>query len=249
MQRGTSRQTLPSARAAAFVALAAVLLAYYYVRERLPAPPLWFDVAFAAIVLIPAVLLLVWIALPLRRAGDALLAAAAAGAVLAFALDRLDQHVLSNFVKLGLVTALGWWVLRFFEEVSWAVLIAAIIPVVDSISVWRGPTHHIVTHNENVFSALSFAFPVPGKYRPGVGAFHLGLPDLLFFALFLGAAARWRLRAFWTWVGMAASFGLTLTLAKVFDVDGLPALPLLSAGFLLPNADLLWTRLRRPVRA
>jgi uncharacterized membrane protein YjjB (DUF3815 family) len=239
---------LGSARATAFVALAAALLVYYYERERLPVWPLWFDVAFAAIVLIPAVLLLVWLALPLRRAGDSLLVAAAAGAVLAFALDRLDQHILSNFVKLALVTALGWWVLRFFEEVSWAVLIAAIIPVVDSISVWRGPTHHIVTHSPNVFSALSFAFPVPGRYEPGRGAFHLGLPDLLFFALFLGAAARWRLRTNWTWLGMAASFGLTLTLAKWRNVDGLPALPLLSAGFLLPNADLLWTRLRRPAR-
>ncbi len=240
---------MTSARAAAFVALAAALLAYYYLRERLPAPPLWFDVAFAAIVLIPAVLLLVWIALPLRRAGNVLFVVALASALLAFALDRLDQHILSNFTKLAVVTALGWWVLRYFEEVSWAVLIAAIIPVVDSISVWRGPTHHIVTHNANVFTALSFAFPVPGRYEPGRGAFHLGLPDLLFFALFLGAAARWRLRVWWTWAGMAASFGLTLTLAKAFDVDGLPALPLLSAGFLLPNADLLWTRLRRPVRA
>jgi phosphoglycerol transferase MdoB-like AlkP superfamily enzyme len=133
--------------------------------------------------------------------------------------------------------------------VSWTVLIAAIIPVVDAISVWRGPTHHIVKHNENVFDALSFAFPVPGHYPGGGGAFHLGLPDLLFFALFLGAADRWRLRVAWTWLGMTASFGLTLALANHYDVAGLPALPLLAAGYLLPNADLLWTRLRRPVRA
>ncbi len=29
-------------------------------------------------------------------------------------------------------------------------------------------------------------------------------------------------------------------------VGGLPALPFLSVGFLAPNADLLWRRLRRP---
>jgi len=55
---------------------------------------------------------------------------------------------------------------------------------------------------------------------------------------------------------MTASFGLTLALATWWGVDGLPALPGISLGFLLPNADLLWRRLRpdrlasaRPERA
>jgi hypothetical protein len=36
-----------------------------------------------------------------------------------------------------------------------------------------------------------------------------------------------------------------MALATYFDVGGLPALPLLSLGFLLPNADLLWRAVRR----
>ena len=89
-----------------------------------------------------------------------------------------------------------------------------------------------------MFTTLSFAFPVWGDR----GAANLGLPDLLFFAVFLAATARWHLRVFWTWLVMALSFGATLALAVYGDVDGLPALPLLCLAFLGVNADLLLKR-------
>jgi hypothetical protein len=146
----------------------------------------------------------------------------------------------ANFAKLAAMTFLGWIFLRFFEELSWVVLVACIVPFVDSYSVWRGPTKTIVTTKPEVFDALSFTFPVPGQD----GGAKLGLPDLLFFALFLGAAARWNLRTGWTWVCLAASLGGTMALATWLNVDGLPALPLLAVGFLLPNADLLWRSVR-----
>ena len=76
----------------------------------------------------------------------------------------------------------------------------------------------------------------------------LGLPDLLFFALFLAAADQFRLRRQLTWLAMALSFGATLAGTYFLDVDGLPALPLLAIAFLLVNADLLW-RLFRARRA
>ena len=72
----------------------------------------------------------------------------------------------------------------------------------------------------------------------------LGPPDILFFGLFLAAAARFRLRIGWTWVAMAASFGTTLALAVWLELSGLPALPLLSLGFLIPNAALIWREIR-----
>jgi hypothetical protein len=72
----------------------------------------------------------------------------------------------------------------------------------------------------------------------------LGLPDLLFFALFLAAADRFGLRRRLTWLLMAASFGLTLAGTYFLVVDGLPALPLLAIAFLLANADLLWRQWR-----
>jgi hypothetical protein len=160
--------------------------------------------------------------------------------VLAVVLDQAHAHLPANFVKLGAMTALGWAFLQLFESISWVVLVACIVPVVDSYSVWRGPTQHIVKHQRHLFTTLSVAFPVPGEHA----AANLGLPDLLFFALFLGAAARWELRVGLTWVALVLSFGGTMALAVGFGVAGLPALPLLALGFLLPNADLLWRAIR-----
>jgi len=72
----------------------------------------------------------------------------------------------------------------------------------------------------------------------------LGLPDLLFFGLFLAAAERFRLRLRLTWLLMTASFGATLALTYFLYLGGLPALPLLAIGFLAANADLLWRAAR-----
>jgi len=66
----------------------------------------------------------------------------------------------------------------------------------------------------------------------------------VFFALFLGSAARWRLRVGWSWALMTASFGATIAIAVAWHRDGLPALPLLSLAFVLANADLLWRGVR-----
>ena len=44
---------------------------------------------------------------------------------------------------------------------------------------------------------------------------------------------------------MTGLLALTLIGTVVFDVRGLPALPAVCFGFLLPNADRLWHSLRR----
>jgi len=227
-------------RVAAFIALAAALGVYYAIHESLWSASLWWNVAFLACVLIPATFGLVYLALPLWRTPPLqLFLLGVAFVALAFILDFAGAEGASNFSKLAAMTAFAWAFLHLFEEVSWVVLVAVLVPWVDAYSVWRGPTHHIVTHERHVFTTLSFAYPVPGD----AGAANLGLPDLLFFALFLGAAARFKLRVFWTWIGLTASVGATMALTTQ-TVGGLPALPLLSLGFLLPNADLLWQALR-----
>jgi hypothetical protein len=229
-------------RVAAFVALAAAVGVYYGTHQRWFGLSLWWDIAWLCFALIPAVFGLVYLALPLWRTPSLWLLIAAGGfGALAVALQWSGAGPVANFAKLAAMTAIGWCFLRFFEELSWVVLVALVVPWVDSYSVWRGPTKTIVTEQPQVFSALSFTFPVPGQD----GGAKLGLPDLLFFALFLGASARFGLRPFWTWLCLTASLGGTMTLATAFDVGGLPALPLLSLGFLAPNADLLWRAVRR----
>jgi hypothetical protein len=228
-------------RAAAVLVLLSVLAFYYGVSEDLPGLSQWADVAFLALGLMPATLMLVWLALPLRESGPRELAFGALGLVaLTVVLEAAGLDVAANFVKVAAVAAVAWWFLGFFEALSWVLLVALLIVPVDAFSVARGPTKEIVENQPEVFNALSVSFPLPGQHSSA----QLGLPDFLFFSLFLAATARFGLRVGWTWLAMALSFGTTLALAVAFDVAGLPALPLLSAAFVLVNADLLWRAYR-----
>jgi hypothetical protein len=218
-------------RAAALLVLGTALGLYYAFHDRLWDAGLWGDIAFLAVVLIPACFALVWLVLPLRTSRW-LLAAAVGFGVLALLCHLAGWSTPENFCKL----------FGYFETLSWVVLVALIIPWVDAYSVFapHGPTNVIVNEHRHVFTTFSFAFPIPGE----AGAANLGLPDLLFFALFLGAAARFSLRPALTWLLMTLSFGGTLAIAAVWR-GGLPALPLLALSFLLANADLIWRQLRR----
>ena len=221
--------------------LGALLVAYYELVDHLWRSSLWWEIAWLDLVLIPAVFLLVWLVLPLWNQTRLLLPLALACAGVAVIAQHQHWHLLANFAKLAAYTCAGWAFLRLFEMLSWGVAIAAIIPFVDAVSVFlpKGPTHEIVNNHPQVYSAVAVAFVAPGG-----GAAGLGPPDILFFALFLAATVRWRLRPGWTWLAMTGMYSLTLVLANATDVNGLPALPFLSAGFLLANGDLLWRRLR-----
>jgi hypothetical protein len=217
-----------------------LLVVYYETSTSLWQWGLWGDVAWISCVLMPAVFALDLFALPLRNARG-ILPVGVAFAVLAAVLTHAGLDVSANFARLAAATLLGWWFLRFFESLSWVVIVAAIIPFVDSLSVWRGPTKTITTKHPHVFDVLSFAFPVPGEHA----AAQLGIPDLLFFALFLAAAARFRLHVVWTFVGMLVGLGLTIAATTEFETLGLPALPAIALGFLVPNGARIWTQLRR----
>jgi hypothetical protein len=181
-------------RASALLVLAALVGAYYGAVRDLPHASLWWEIAWLALMVIPAVCAFALLLLPLARMPVA--RSAAAGGVflvLAVAFGLAGVHEVANFAKLGAMTFLAWAFLWFFEELSWVVLVAFVVPWVDAYSVWRGPTKTIVNHHATVFSAFSFTFPVPD------GNTHLGLPDLFFFALFLAAAARFRSRSAPRW--------------------------------------------------
>jgi hypothetical protein len=226
-------------RAAAFVVLAAGVVTWDAVAPRLGGLGLWPEVAVIAAGVLPATLGLIFLALPLWSRRRIVAVGLVVFLVAAVVTWRADSHLASNFMKLGAYTCGGWLFLWFFEELGWVLIIALIIPFVDAISVAVGPTNNIVHHHFAIYSAVAVAFVAPGGNAAG-----LGPPDILFFALFLAAAVRWRLRPGWTWLAMTGMYALTLVVANATNAGGLPALPFLSVGFLVANADLLWRRLR-----
>jgi hypothetical protein len=327
-----------------------LLGAYYASSEYLPDLPQWAAVLWIGFALSALAFAPVALALPLRRERR-LAPLALTFVAIAACLYLLGASLYASLPKLAAAALVGFLFLRYFEKLSWVVLLALLIPAVDTLSVWRGPTHYVVTEKPQVFDISSIAFPVPGErtmtirwYAPpsaavsgwriyrriGDGREHLlapdpfcppkercgkklsfsdgaepsekrvsyrisvlihgappyplgtvtfrpvgkgapliaqnagsivsnleatsaptsaglGLPDVLFFALFLGAAARFGLRRKATWLALVASLGLTTVLAVYadpFKTSGLPALPGISLAFLLVNADLIWRRLR-----
>jgi len=232
-----------SRRARAFVAVFACVIAWFAIAPHLPHIGLWPDIVLVSFAVIPGTLVLAYLALPLWSHRGIVVAGAVGMSLLAFAFAETGWGIAENFAKLWAAIFAGWAFLSLFERLSWVVLVALVVPIVDALSVWRGPTHSITTHHFTVYTDVAIAFLVPGG-----GAAYLGPPDILFFALFLAAAARWRLRVGWTWIATTFMYGLTVVIANAAEVNGLPALPFLSVGFLGANADLLWATMR-PSRA
>ena len=235
---GVAAPVLARTRVAAFVAVGACVLAWFLLAPHLPRVGLWPAVVIVSAAVIPGTLLLVLIALPLSHARSPV-AAVVALALLALGFSAAGWGLPANFAKLWAAVFAGWAFLALFERLSWVVLVACLIPLVDIVSVWRGPTHAITAHHFEVYTAVAVAFLVPGG-----GAAYLGPPDILFYALFLAAAVRWNLRVGWTWVATTGMYALTVVIANAADVGGLPALPFLSFGFLAANADRLWSSRR-----
>jgi hypothetical protein len=225
-------------RIAAFVAVAAVVVAWFLVAPHVPYVGHRWNVALVSFVVLPGTLVLVLIALPLwsRRW---IWAATGVLALLALIFSLVGWGLPANFAKLAAAVCAGWAFLSLFEALSWVLLVALVIPFVDIVSVWRGPTHAITSRHFHVYLDVAIAFLVPAG-----SAAYLGPPDVLFYALFLAAAARWGLRVGWTWIATTGMYAVTIVVANWAGVGGLPALPFLSFGFLVANGDLIWRQRR-----
>jgi hypothetical protein len=232
---GAAAAVLRSTRGATLGAVLAALVAWNAGAGILPDVGLWSDVLLISLVILPLTLTIPLLALPFSPTRTALpLAACLLGLAALFSL--LGLGALFNVTKLLALTMLGYVFMGVFEALSWVVLIALIIPWVDALSVWRGPTDYVVSQQPGLFDRISIAFRLPGEE----GSANLGPPDILFFALFLSTAQRFGLRVGWTWASMVGLLALTLILTTKWDVAGLPALPAIAIGFLLPNVDLIW---------
>jgi hypothetical protein len=231
-------------RTFALAALLAVLVGYGAVAGRLPELPSELDVVFYVAIVLPALAAAIWLALPLAGARTRiLLALTAAAGAFAVLLVLIDIDSVANVAKLACFALGGFTFLSLFEELWWLTLVAVLVPWVDIWSVVAGPTEYVVEERPGIFENVAVGFPTPGDSA----TVSIGPPDILFFALFLAAADRFELRVVATWVGMTACLAATLALVWHWDdVAGLPALPAVCLGFLVPNADLLWRDVRRP---
>ena len=241
---GGAASLLSSRRGIALAGLLALLVAYSAGAKHLPElASEHLDVVFYALVVLPAFAAAIWLALPLAGASTkTLVAFAGAAGALAIVLALLDVDSTANVAKLACYALAGFAFLSLFEELWWITLVAVLVPWVDVWSVAAGPTEYVVEERPGVFENIAIAFPSPGE----AVIVNIGPPDILFFALFLAAAARFDLRVAATWIGMAACLAVTLALVWWWDdVAGLPALPAVCLGFLVPNGDLLWHDLRR----
>ncbi len=229
-------------RIVAFVVLGAAVGTWFAIASDLGAVGLWPAVAIVSAGVLPGTLALVLVVLPLSRLRwPVLVVITLALALVALACSEAGQGLAANFAKLWAAVFAGWVFLYLFESLSLVVLVAAIIPFVDAISVFapQGPTHEIVKNHIAIYDHVAVAFLAPHG-----GAAQLGPPDILFYALFLAAALRWRLRPGWTWIATTGLYAVSFPIAVAVHANGLPALPFLSFGFLAANADLLWRRLR-----
>jgi hypothetical protein len=236
-----ARGSAPEARSGLLraSALLAALAAWDAFAGHLPAIPDRWDVALIAALVLPATFLVVWLLLPLAPLRGVVLLAATSG-VVAVLLDLAGFEAGFNVLKVVTYALFGFWFLQLFEALSWVVLVAAVIPWVDIVSVYRGPTRVVVEEKPGIFERIAVSFSLPGEDA----AARLGPPDILFFALFLATADRFGLRLAATWIGMTAAVSATLVATYVFDLDGLPALPAVALGFVVPNGDRLWGALR-----
>ena len=232
---GAAAAVLTPRQAAALAAVVAALVAWDAGAGLLPDVGRWPDVLVVALVVLPLTFAVPWLALPVAPS-RAVLPLAVAFALLAVLFDVLGMASPFNVAKLLAFTAIGFLFMQLFEALAWVALIAVIIPWVDALSVWRGPTEYVVSEQPSLFERISIAFRLPGEE----GSANIGPPDILFFSLFLATAQRFGLRVRWTWLSMVGLLSLTLILTTTFDINGLPALPAIAVGFLLTNADLLW---------
>ena len=241
--------TRPSAATlAAAVAAALAFVALVAVSGSLP-PFAWrADILVSMAIGVTLLALMVAGLLALQAPGtplSRLLVVAGIGLVAAVAGSVLDVVVLADLGRIAFGGGVGLWLGFTLADLTYDVRIivglAVAVGLLDAASVFlpQGPTRLLLTKAPRAVPYFVVAFPTIG-YRVSEAYSALGTSDVIFFGLYTAAAVAFRLRVRLTLAAMAAS--LVVTVALALYTRALPALPLLSAAFLLVNADLLKAR-------
>jgi hypothetical protein len=230
---------------AAVAVAALVFVAFTLASGLLPAFAFRADVVLSMAIGVALVGVMVGGVVEARPATSRMLVVAAVGLLCAVAGSALSVVPLADLGKLAFGAGAGYWLGSSLAEATadLRVIVALAVGVgaldVASVFLPQGPTHLLLTKAPQTVPYFVVAFPTIG-YAMRDAYSGLGTTDVLFFSLYLAAAAGYRLRVRLTLVAMVASFVLTVTVA-LFS-RALPALPLLSLAFLAANADLIARR-------
>lgn len=225
---------------AALLALPGAALAYFLLAPALPAlPPGEPTVLVGGSLGIVAVAAATLALLPARDTlAGPLLVALGAGLMVA-GLNVAGTGPAANVFEALLAAAAGLLLARILGAPAVAVAVPFFVAAIDLYSVLSGPTRRLVDSGGSAVDALSFALPGWG----GGLAAQLGVGDAVFLAMFAAWTWRFGLRRRASVAAMVGGLVAALVLSVALDT-AIPALPLLAAGYLLPNADRLLDLLR-----
>ena len=221
------------------LALVAAAFTIYWLAGALVA-----STVLAGPVLVPGLMLLVALA---ASAADRLLDAPPAwlfalGAVLIGAAWTLGDGFAGSLPRLLGAVAIGvpfarWLSFRFW----WAAVVGIAIAVVDIWSVLSasGVTNQLTESGSSIGTSFAVFGPLPGSEKLSIG-----IPDIAFFAMFVGIAVIWRLPLRRTIVAIFVTLLLGLQIQPIFGGTGIPALPFVVLGFLLAAHERVWIELR-----
>jgi hypothetical protein len=232
---------------AAGVTAAVVFVVLIAISGALP-PFAWrADVIVSMSLGIALVALMVFALLPVRHLGSRALLLAAVGLLVAIVGSAVGVVALADLGKIAFGAGVGLWLGgalgALTGDVRVIVGLAVGVAALDAASVFVavGPTRLLLTKAPGAIPYFVVAFPTIGyAVRDAYSA--LGTSDVIFFSLYLAVAAAYGLRVRLTLALMAVS--IVVTVAIALYSQALPALPLLSAAFLLANADLIARRWR-----
>jgi hypothetical protein len=171
---------------------------------------------------------------PARDEPFVLVTFALGAGMVAAAMTEAGANASADAAKVLFAGSVGMLLARFFAEPAIVIAVPVFVAAVDIVSVAGGPSTLLARDSSRTGEFLSLYLPAWGGGRAGV----LGIVDFVFFAFFASAAWRFGLRR------RATAAGLLLALPAAIAIQiarggVLPALPLLAAGLLLPNLDLL----------
>jgi hypothetical protein len=162
--------------------------------------------------------------------------------LLVAALNAAGLGAAANVPEALLAGAIGLLFARWLATPVIAIAVPIFVAAIDVWSVASGPTSRLLENGTDSSDPLSFDLPAWGHTG---SAGHLGLSDAIFLSMFAAWAWHYGLRRTATIVGLTLGLLGALALSMLLDRT-IPALPLLAAGYLLPNLDRIPALLRQP---